>query len=172
MKAAFLKSSPITLFFLVALALITFSNLKIITTGDYINFTSERSFYETFEQYFINVLSYNRTRHLEPGDTYLFRPVYHGLHALFDNFFKNRTYLEVYISLAAHILSSFLLFQILRTLTNYWTAFLSAIVYLVQISSPKIIFDIHFVPYVLTNLYVLLALLLLVKKETQKNYGL
>jgi hypothetical protein len=172
MKAAFLKSSPVTIFFLIALALITFSNLKVITTGDYINFTTERSFYETFEQYFINVLSYNRTRHIEPGDTFLFRPVYHGLHALLDNIFKNKTYLEVYISLAAHILSSFLLFQILRILTNYWTALLSAIVYLVQISSPKIIFDIHFVPYVLTNLYVLLALLILVKKETQKNYGL
>lgn len=152
-----------TFLLLIILGFATYSNHKIFYSGDFISFASEQHVYSDFKQYLFEILSFNRTRHDAPGDYYLFRPVYHGLHALYDHYLRAEPQIQIFLALCFHILSSFLIFLIIKRFFTYPLSLLSAICYLVQVSTTQTLYSVHFHFYLLTNFYVLLALYLLLR---------
>ena len=127
---------------------------------------NERQFYDNDIDFFINLLSFSRTRHIAPGDVFLFRPGTTGVLAVLDIYFRSNLYLQGALSILLHavaVFSAYLIFQRLKigTLATYS---LLAIL-LVQYPGMDLILWRHISPYIFALVFFSLGLIALLRIE-------
>jgi hypothetical protein len=129
-------------------------------SGDHLSFLFEREFYNSYFDYFVHILSFDRTRHTIAPNSLLFRPGFTFFLVIEDLFFRAWPAMQVLIRILLQTLNTFILFKILESLKlNKKTAFFLAALFLIRFPSCKLINEIHFGPYLFVIFFCGLAIL-------------
>lgn len=138
--------------------------------GDQLSFLWEREFYSSYLDFFIHVLSFDRTRHTILPNSLLFRPGVFAYLAIEDIFLRTWPAVQVLIRILIHSLNAFILFRILKIMKlSQVAALFFAVLFIIRFPSSKLVNEINFGPYLFVILFSGLGLLwFLEKKELWK----
>lgn len=157
----------IVFFFLVLFCFVIYwPGLIALPRSDHSSILDERQFYDNDIDFFINLLSFSRTRHIAPGDVFLFRPGSTGVLAVLDIYLRPNLYLLGALSILWHaiaVFSAYLIFQKLK-IGALATYSLLAIL-LVQYPGMDMILWRHISPYIFALVFFSLGLFVLLRAE-------
>lgn len=122
---------------------------------DHLTFMRERIFQPSDWSYFWNALSYNRTRHIDPGDYLLFRPATMGTMAILDIFFRADWLVIGLVSILAHALVVIAFAVLAARIAPTWVASLLALWLSVDYVGSEMILWRHISPYLFGILFFL-----------------
>ena len=136
--------------------------------GDQGWFMSERVFYPNDFEYFRAMISFPRTRHLAPGDTFLFRPAMNAVLALQDIFFRDDLFLQGSLSVIWHGALCVALYYLFAPVVSEFLGALLVGTFLVQYSGMEAILWRHISPYILGIFFFACALLVIRRQFGRK----
>lgn len=122
---------------------------------------AERSFYNSDWDFFKHMISFSRTRHVAPGDTFLFRPGTHALLGLIDIFLRPNLFAIGFLSIFWHAITAWTIFLTGQLFKSACIGFLLAIWFIVQFSGIDMILWRHISPYMFSLIFFGLGLALL-----------
>ncbi len=121
--------------------------------SDHFPFMEERGYFHSDWDYFRNIFTYTRNRHvmhdLLKEDAFISRPGMLGMTALLDIFFRENLFILGAVSILLHALSGFSLFLITSKLVNRAVGFLLSFSFLAQYSGMEMVFWRHINPLAL-----------------------
>lgn len=132
----------------------------------------ERVFSTSDWSFFGKLLSFNRTRVVNAGDMYLFRPATHALIAAGDIFFREKLIWGGYFSILFLSLMACVSFYWLSALTERLWGFLLSLVLVTPFAASKIVLWRHISGYILCPLVLTLALIAMQRKSFRIAGGL
>lgn len=140
--------------------------------GDHFWLMGERAFAASDWDYFVRLLSFNRTRVLSPGDYDLFRPAATGLLALVDIAGRENFFLPGILSLLFHLACVSVVFVVTYRVTESpGAAFCLSLVHGVQYAGLTAVTWRHISPYLLACAIAGLLLWLLTIEDRRPRYG-
>lgn len=154
-------------FFLVLFCFVIYwPGLIALPRSDHSLILDERQFYDNDIDFFINLLSFSRTRHIAPGDVFLFRPGTTGVLAVLDIYLRPNLYLLGALSILWHaiaVFSAYLIFQRLKVGALATYSLLAIL--LVQYPGMDMILWRHVSPYIFALVFFSLGLFVLLRTE-------
>lgn len=144
---------------LIALAFWTYrSGIVSVPRSDHYGFMAEREYVKSDFNFLMNQLSYNRTRMVAKGDSYLFRPGTTGILALIDIFFRHNLYVTGIFSIVFHALAATSLYWLLCRFVDPLLAFGASVMFVTQLGGFEMVFWRHISAYMLCLFFFGLAL--------------
>jgi hypothetical protein len=137
--------------------------------GEQITYMKERYYYPNDWQWFLHSLNYTRTRLLDVGDTFLFRPGFYAVVAMFDIFLRDQPMIVGLSSIVLHWLVAILLYLLLRIHFKGTFAFLFALFFASQYAGIDLIVWRHLSPYMVSIVFALAGFLIAFSKRSYKN---
>lgn len=158
---------------LTALGLLVFRDgLIAVARHDHFYFMRERLYYATDREFLGAVLSYNRIRHILPGDTFLFRPGTHLLLGFLDLFFREHLLMRGLFSLLLHGMTVYFLLRLLRLVLPVFPALLLVLPFAVPYAGMEMVFWRHVSPYMLMLIFFGLGSEALVREKSWRPASL
>lgn len=136
---------------------------------DHPGYLAERALVETDWDWFWYSVSYSRTRFLHPGDSYLFRPLHMAVLALKDIFFRNNLFALGFINITLMAVAAFSLYFFSSRLLKPATAFIVAVLFMVQYAGLEIVAWGHITSYLLALTFVGFAMGILLQAGPNNN---
>jgi hypothetical protein len=135
--------------------------LVALPRADHTFILSERGFYSSEWEFFKSMVSFSRTRHVSPGDAYLFRPGTHALLAITDIFLRPNLIAIGLLSVFWHSIVAWTIFLISYVLGYFRIGLLFSILFLIQYSGMDMIMWRHISPYMFSLIFLGLGLAVL-----------
>jgi len=157
------------LFAFLALALY-YKGIIALPKADHAFVLAERDFYKSDWEFFKSMVSFSRTRHVAPGDAFLFRPGTHALLGLIDIFLRPNLSAIGFLSIIWHAMTAWTIFLTGKLLKRPWVGFLLGIWFLVQFSGIDMILWRHISPYMFSLIFLSLGLALLNSAENPPTW--
>jgi len=132
---------------------------------DHIIYMAERAFVASGWDWFWHSVSLSRSRHMAPGDYYLFRPLHMAVLALRDILFRDNLYACGSVNVLMAAVAGFSLYRFARQLLMPATALLIALLFMVQYAGLEMVAWGHIAPYMLAMAFFGFALTELVREE-------
>ncbi|MEI7998917.1 MAG: hypothetical protein WCH62_05370 [Candidatus Omnitrophota bacterium] len=133
-------------------------------------YMKERFFFQNDTAWFVHSISYNRTRILLPGDSFLFRPVLFSLMAAEDIFLRDKLAITGVISILLHLSVAILLYVLLQLHFRRNLAFLFSAVFASQYAGIEMVAWRHISFYMFSVFLALLGFLIIFSKFRGKNF--
>jgi hypothetical protein len=138
-----------------------YQGLIALPKADHAFILAERNFYNSDWDFFKNMISFSRTRHVAPGDAFLFRPGTHALLGLIDIFLRPNLFAIGFLSIFWHAITAWTIFLTGQLVKSTWIGFLLAIWFIVQFSGIDMILWRHISPYIFSLIFFSIGLALL-----------
>lgn len=132
-----------------------------VPSKDQLVFMRERVFHPNDLHYFWEALSYNRTRHLNPGDYFLFRPGTMGLQALWDIFLRQDWLTLGISSLLLHAAAAIALLALAARILPLPLALGAALWFATDYAGSEMVLWRHISPYIAGVLLMMVGLVAL-----------
>lgn len=116
---------------------------------------------QTDWQWFLSMLSYNRTRILLPGDYFAFRPLHMVVIALQDIFLRYHMVAQGVVNCMQFAFAATIFSSLTKRYIDTFAAIALTLLWVSQLAGSSIVFWQHITPYILCPAFLLLALLIL-----------
>jgi hypothetical protein len=137
------------LFWFVVILCIFKPGLLMFPKKDHFFFMLGRQLFDNDITWFLQTLSYNRTRLLYPGDYFAFRPVLMAILGLEDIFLRHNLLALGIIGCGLFSFTTTVLFTIIRRLAGLFPALALAIIWCANLAGSELLLWQHITPYVL-----------------------
>ena len=164
-----------TLIFILLFSLSYFlyhQGLVALPRADHTFILSERVFYSSDWEFFKSMVSFSRTRHVSPGDAFLFRPGTHALLAITDIFLRPNLIAIGLLSVFWHSIVAWTIFLISYVLGYFRIGLLFSILFLIQYSGMDMIMWRHISPYMFSLIFLGLGLAVLNNSNASPTWKL
>ncbi len=148
------------LFWFTIILVLYWPGIIILPKRDHPIFMLGRTLAASDLDWFVDVLSYNRTRLLDPGDYYGFRPLHMALLATYDLLFRTRFVMQGVVCCALFAWASTSFFGMFRRLAGLLPALALIALWIAQLAGVEIVIWQHINPYLLAPTLLCLALTL------------
>ncbi len=139
---------------------------------DHGSYLAERALVETDWDWFWYSVSYSRTRFLRPGDSYLFRPLHMAVLSLKDIFFRSNLFALGFINVTLMAVAAFSLYFFSSRLLKPTTAFIVAVLFMVQYAGLEMVAWGHITSYLLALTFFGFAMGTLLEAESDNKTAL
>lgn len=136
---------------------------------DHLFFLKEQEFEKSNLDFFLRIISYNRSAHIAHGDYFLYRPGFFGYLAFVTIFFRENLLIAGVLSLIWHAITSFVLFLLIKRISGTRLALFLSLVFCVQYAGMEMLIWRHISPYMIGLIFFSIGLMMIMKEQENNH---